>query len=130
MVCCEHVALQDGTTAMMMAAEGGHKDTVELMLDRGADLEAKDEVSQSAGAAACRVAPGIAGERRAATGIRRRRWGRASGGCRVSRTERMPGGLMCVPAVRVVARRMWLRRRVAVRRYCGRQQEAARTLWS
>ena len=32
---------------MMMAAEGGHKDTVELMLDRGADLEAKDGVSRA-----------------------------------------------------------------------------------
>ena len=39
------MASQGGFTALMMAAWHGHKDTVELLLDRGADLEAKDWVS-------------------------------------------------------------------------------------
>ena len=34
-----------GGTALVEAATGGHKDTVELLLDRGADLEAKGRVS-------------------------------------------------------------------------------------
>ena len=41
---------QSGDTALAMAASGGHKDMVELLLDRGVDLEAKARVS-----AACRV---------------------------------------------------------------------------
>ena len=43
------VSQYDGT-ALVAAASGGHKDTVEMMLDRGADLEAESRVS-----AACRV---------------------------------------------------------------------------
>ena len=47
-VTCGHAMPQDGYTALALAAFGGHKDTVELLLDRGADLEAKDKVSPSA----------------------------------------------------------------------------------
>ena len=40
----KHAFSQDGATSLVVAASGGHKDTVELLLDRGADLEAKDRV--------------------------------------------------------------------------------------
>ena len=43
-----HVGSQDGSTALVLAAWSGHKDTVELLLDRGADLEAKNGVSAAA----------------------------------------------------------------------------------
>ena len=38
--------MQDGSTALIMAAERGHKDVLELLLDRGADLGAKAGVRQ------------------------------------------------------------------------------------
>ena len=38
--------LQFGSTALIMAAGRGPKDTVELLLDRGADPEAKTGVSR------------------------------------------------------------------------------------
>ena len=38
---------QDGSTALVLAAQGNHKDTVELLLDRGASLEAKTKVRQA-----------------------------------------------------------------------------------
>ena len=41
---CGHAASQYGGTALVLAASGGHKDVVELLLDRGADLEAKNTV--------------------------------------------------------------------------------------
>ena len=41
-MCCP---LQLKKTALMHAAEGGSKDVVELLLDKGADKDAKDEVS-------------------------------------------------------------------------------------
>ena len=47
-VTCGPATLQTGATALVLAASGGHKDTVELLLDRGADLEAKDRVSAAA----------------------------------------------------------------------------------
>ena len=37
--------LQDGWTAVMLAAFKGHESTVGLLLDRGADVEAQDKVS-------------------------------------------------------------------------------------
>ena len=40
--------LQNDTTALMMAAYSGHLVAVALLLDRGADLEAKDNVRASA----------------------------------------------------------------------------------
>ena len=40
--------LQFGSTALIMAAGRGHKDTVELLLDRGADLETDGHVSGAA----------------------------------------------------------------------------------
>ena len=42
-----HVGSQDGSTALVLAAWSGHKDTVELLLDRGANLEAKTGVRQA-----------------------------------------------------------------------------------
>ena len=42
-----HVASQDGRMALILAAERGQEDTVELLLDRGAGLEAKGRVSQA-----------------------------------------------------------------------------------
>ena len=44
-VTCGPVASQYGATALVAAARRGHKDMVELLLDRGADLEAKNNVS-------------------------------------------------------------------------------------
>ncbi len=44
MVMREHAVSQSGNTALLVAADRGHKDTVELLLDRGADLEAKNSV--------------------------------------------------------------------------------------
>ncbi len=72
-VTCGHATSQDDDTALVRAAAGGHTDTVELLLDRGADLEAKDHV----GAATVCVlrhgtAAGVAGGPGAATARRRR----------------------------------------------------------
>ncbi len=64
-----HVASQYGATALVWAASGGYKDTVELLLDRGADLEAKDSVSA---AAMCGGATGRA--RRHGRVAEERRW--------------------------------------------------------
>ena len=36
---------QVGITALMNAAQGGHVDTVKLLLDSGSDIEEKDNVS-------------------------------------------------------------------------------------
>ena len=36
---------QDGKTALIHAAYGGHAETVTLLLDRGADINHKDNVS-------------------------------------------------------------------------------------
>ena len=36
---------QDGETALMSAADNGHLETVTLLLDRGADINQKDNVS-------------------------------------------------------------------------------------
>ncbi len=38
---CGPVWSQHGATVLVEAAYGGHTDTVEVLLDRGADLEAK-----------------------------------------------------------------------------------------
>ena len=65
-----HATSQDGATALVAAASGGHTATVELLVDRGADLEAKTSVSAAASCvAARRGAPGVSGGRREA-----RRW--------------------------------------------------------
>ena len=45
--CWGYAASQGGRTALIWAAERGCKDTVELLLDRGAALEAKTGVSQA-----------------------------------------------------------------------------------
>ena len=42
-----HVASQGGSTALVMASWSGHKDTVELLLDRGADLRVRTWVSRA-----------------------------------------------------------------------------------
>ncbi len=41
-------ALQLGNTALSWAARNGQVEAMGLLLDRGADLEAKDSVSESA----------------------------------------------------------------------------------
>ena len=46
-VTCGPAMLQRLGTALVRAAWRGHKDTVELLLDRGANLEAKDYVSSA-----------------------------------------------------------------------------------
>ena len=62
-----HLASQDGFTALIKAAQGGHPDTVEVLLDRGADLEVKSWVSRA------RLLPPVRTERgrhgRAAVGM-------------------------------------------------------------
>ncbi len=45
---CGRATSQAGYTSLVGAASGGHKDTVELLLGRGAELEAKDDVSAAA----------------------------------------------------------------------------------
>ena len=44
--CFELWTSQNGYTALIVAAECGHRDVVGLLLDRGADMEAKNEVSR------------------------------------------------------------------------------------
>ena len=46
------LAPQSGRTALIMAAMYGTADAVRLLLDRGASIEATDDVSRSAGASA------------------------------------------------------------------------------
>ena len=41
------MASQGGRMALILAAGRGHKDTVELLLDRGVDLETKTGVSRA-----------------------------------------------------------------------------------
>ena len=48
MVTCGPATSQYGATALILAAAGGHTYSVELLLDRGADLAAKDIVSAAA----------------------------------------------------------------------------------
>ena len=68
---CGPAASQDGATALLLAAFGGHKGTAELLLDRGADLEAKDSVSA---VAACLLRDGPRRASRAGRAARRWRW--------------------------------------------------------
>ena len=42
--CVELWTSQEGWTALVWAADEGHLDVVGLLLDRGADIEAKDNV--------------------------------------------------------------------------------------
>ena len=42
--CCWVMRLQKGWTAVMVAAQNGHESTVGLLLDRGADMEARNKV--------------------------------------------------------------------------------------
>ena len=41
------MSAQTGNTALTNAARGGHRDTVELLLDWGADVQAKAEVNSA-----------------------------------------------------------------------------------
>ncbi|KAA0168840.1 hypothetical protein FNF31_00001 [Cafeteria roenbergensis] len=45
---CGPEILQSGATALCQAASGGHKDAVALLVERGADVEAKDEAGKNA----------------------------------------------------------------------------------
>ena len=38
------LVVQDGATAIMVAAQNGHKDVVELLISRGADVKHKAKV--------------------------------------------------------------------------------------
>ncbi len=62
-VTCGHVRSQYGSTALVRASARGHTDMVELLLDRGADLEARDRVSAVMVCASLRdgTAPGVSG---------------------------------------------------------------------
>ena len=59
-----HAPLQDRATAMVKAASAGHKDTVELLLDRGADPEVKDDVSAVVACPGRRAAKSVTGRQR------------------------------------------------------------------
>ena len=63
-------ALQYGNTPFLGAAYVGKVEAVALLLDRGADLEAKDEVGLPSEAASCGAAPGFPGGSRATMGSR------------------------------------------------------------
>ena len=71
---CERATSQYGSTALVRAAAGGHKDMVELLADRGADLEARSLVGV---ATVCALrhgtAAGVAGGPGGAMAMRR--WG-------------------------------------------------------
>ncbi len=43
-IICTHTHSQDGCTALLRAAESGHADCVRLLLDAGADKNAKNRV--------------------------------------------------------------------------------------
>ncbi len=62
-----HATSQYGATALVRTALVGHVDTVELLVDRGADLEAKDCVGA---AAVCCCASGRDGRHGRAWGRR------------------------------------------------------------
>ena len=40
-----HLSLQDGETALMKASEAGHIECVQVLLDKGADVNMQDNVS-------------------------------------------------------------------------------------
>jgi ankyrin repeat protein len=42
-----YLVLQDGKTALMVACAGGHLEVAQYLIDRGADINAKDNVSCS-----------------------------------------------------------------------------------
>ena len=54
-------ALQYGYTALIVSAWSGHVEAMALLLDRGADLEAKEKVSPSTAPPACRPAGVVQG---------------------------------------------------------------------
>ena len=60
-VVCGHASSQFGITVLMAATLFGCKDAVELLVDRGADPEAKDHVSAVSLPAAQRVRKGDTG---------------------------------------------------------------------
>ena len=40
-----HLSLQDGWTALMMASNAGHMECVQVLLDKGADVNMQNKVS-------------------------------------------------------------------------------------
>ncbi len=58
-----HAFLQNGKTVLIVATVSGNRVMVELLLDRGADMEANDSVSAAMVCASLRdgTAPGVSG---------------------------------------------------------------------
>ena len=48
-----HLSLQDGDTPLMVASRWGHDRCVQLLLDRGAQVNHQDKVSAFLGSAQC-----------------------------------------------------------------------------
>ena len=64
-VTCWPATSQYGSTALVVAASECHRDTVEVLLDRGADPNAKNEVIEAAVWLLRDGAPGVTGGWRA-----------------------------------------------------------------
>ena len=66
-------ALQYGYTALIVSAWSGHVEAMALLLDRGANLEAKDTVSTSGASPACQPVGVVRGRDAAICSARRGR---------------------------------------------------------
>ena len=69
---------QFGDTALTAAVKAGHTDTVKLLLDRGADLEAKSRVSLETGLLRTGPCSGLAGGPQSVMSVRSLRSGAVS----------------------------------------------------
>ncbi len=72
------VSSQDGETAVIMMIGAGETDTVKLLLDRGADLEAKSRVSLETGLLRTGPCSGLAGGPQSVMSVRSLRSGAVS----------------------------------------------------
>ena len=125
----KHACSQDGATALLMMTARGRKDTVELLLDRGADLEAKGRVGASNSAML------HDGPQRVSQARREPRWRRGvkvSGACRVPAWEALLEGLSGRQRryVDVRCRTSMRARSMALPRFLVLQSEATRKRWS
>ena len=126
--CRWHVSAQGGLTALAVAASAGHTHAAALLLDRGADLEAKDEVGQLTEAASCRAAAGAPVEPGATMGSTRCRRNCVSGSCAVGDAGMHVGR---VASWRLVLSGGSVRLRRMVGLHCWlRQSRATGTQWS